>query len=136
MLQGGTPDGVRNLGWSGTAKTFLLLTGRYWAASSYGRVGRGLTPLTADLVADFSTVLGVPAGILAAPAGVAPTPATAEPERCVRDAAGLLRDARRLTAGQLPQVFDFAEAPVLQGPSSARCHKIPCTRGHSHPGRE
>ncbi|MEV6679279.1 hypothetical protein AB0N09_20870 [Streptomyces erythrochromogenes] len=107
----------RNLGWSATAKTFLLLTGRYWAASSYGRVGRGLTPLTPDLVADFSTVLGVPAGTLAAITGVAPLPVAVEPDPAVHGVAELVWDVRRLTADRFLQVLDLAErTPDGPGP--------------------
>ncbi len=54
--------GNRNLSWTGIARTFLCLTARYWAASTYGVVGSGRKVLTADLLTDFSTVLGVPVG--------------------------------------------------------------------------
>lgn len=43
----------RNLGRTATARTFFLVTGRYWAASAYGRVGSGTVALTAELLADF-----------------------------------------------------------------------------------
>lgn len=49
----------------GTARTFLHLTGRYWSASTYGMVGHGRKELTPDLLADFATVLGIPADDLA-----------------------------------------------------------------------
>ncbi|MFJ9545174.1 hypothetical protein [Streptomyces erythrochromogenes] len=100
----------RNLSWSATAKTFPLLTGRYWSAATYGGVGHGSEPLAPGLVADFSTVLGVPAGTLAALTGVEPLPAAVEPGDGVRGVAELVRDVRRLTAGRFRQVLDLAES--------------------------
>ncbi|MFF8260610.1 hypothetical protein [Streptomyces virginiae] len=60
-------------------------------------------------MADFSTVLGVPAGTPAALAGVAPPPAAAEPEPSVRGVAELVRDVRRLTDDRFGQVLGLAE---------------------------
>ncbi|NBM16182.1 hypothetical protein [Streptomyces sp. GC420] len=59
----------RNLDWTGAARTFLHLTGRYWSASTYGMVGHGHTGLTPGLLAGFTTVLGIPADDLAALTG-------------------------------------------------------------------
>ncbi|MGW6573342.1 hypothetical protein ACWGAN_14370 [Streptomyces sp. NPDC054945] len=60
----------RNLGWSAGAKVFLSLTGRYWSAATYGQVGHGRVDLTADLQADFATVLGMCATDLAVLTGI------------------------------------------------------------------
>ncbi|MFE9465137.1 hypothetical protein ACFYNW_15930 [Streptomyces virginiae] len=72
-------------------------------------MGRGSKPLTPELVADLSTVLGVPAGTPAALTGVAPPPAAAEPEPSVRGVAELVRDVRRLTDERFGQILDLAE---------------------------
>ncbi|WP_225095108.1 hypothetical protein [Streptomyces sp. CoH27] len=98
--------GNRNLGLTATAKTFALLTGRYWSPATYGVVARGGIEVTADLLADFAAVLGVPAPDLAvlcgAPAGEAPAPATGPGE--------LISDVRRLTADRMRQVIEAARA--------------------------
>ncbi|MCY0946521.1 hypothetical protein [Streptomyces antarcticus] len=98
----------RNLDWTGMAKTFLLLTGRYWSASTYGMVGAGRKALTADLVADFGTVLGVPAGDLAALTGTMLSEEPPSPEPAAVDMAELIWDLRRLTAGQVQRVSEAA----------------------------
>ncbi|MFF3252824.1 hypothetical protein ACFYWP_17845 [Actinacidiphila glaucinigra] len=102
----------RNLGWTATAKTFFLVTGRYWAASTYGRVGSGNVPLTAELLADFCQVLDVPCDDLAAMTGVALPGPDASPTANAATAgvAELIWDVRRLTGRQLVSVTDLAQA--------------------------
>lgn len=100
----------RNLGWTATARTFLVLTGRYWSAATYGGVGHGRKPLTPDLLADFAALLDVPAADLATLTGV-PLPATStSPNPALTGVSELIWDVRRLTASQLQQVVDTAEA--------------------------
>ncbi|WP_406472604.1 hypothetical protein [Streptomyces sp. NBC_01615] len=100
----------RNLGWMGTARTFVHLTGRYWSASTYGMVGHGRKELTPDLLADFATVLGIPADDLAVLAGI-DLPDGAPPQNpAAADVAKLMWDVRRLTAVQVQQVSDTVES--------------------------
>lgn len=71
-------------------------------------VGAGRKALTADLVADFATVLGIPAGDLAALTGTMPS---AEPHSPRPEAVGmaeLIWDLRRLTADQVQHVSEAA----------------------------
>ncbi|HVK19954.1 MAG TPA: hypothetical protein VM677_01190 [Actinokineospora sp.] len=100
----------RNLGWTQIAKMLLVVTGRYWAASTYGQVGRGVKQVTPDLLIDFSTLLNIPAADLAALTGVplehAPSPASP----AVEGVGGLIWDVRRLTSGQVQHVHEFAES--------------------------
>ncbi|MEV6055414.1 hypothetical protein [Streptomyces sp. NPDC052107] len=96
----------RNLGLGSVAKTFALLTGRYWSAATYGVLARGGKDVTADLLADFAAVLGVAAPDLAALTGAlaCEAPATAA-------AAGLgelIWDVRRLTTDQMRRTVDLA----------------------------
>ncbi|MFD9125061.1 hypothetical protein [Kitasatospora sp. NPDC059571] len=100
----------RNLGRTAAARTFLLLTGRYWSAATYGAVGRGRIPLTPDLVADFATVLGIPTGILAALTGIEPAGAAPAQDRATTYAAEIIWDARRLSADQLRRCTTVAQA--------------------------
>ncbi|WP_406449498.1 hypothetical protein OH768_02420 [Streptomyces sp. NBC_01622] len=100
--------GSRNLSWTGIAQTFLCLTGRYWAASTYGAVGNGRKELTPDLLADFATVLGIPADTLSVLTGVDLPDGTQPPAPAAADAAQLLWDVRRLTLDQVQQVDDVA----------------------------
>ncbi|MPY45413.1 hypothetical protein FNH04_37585 [Streptomyces phyllanthi] len=101
----------RNLAWTGTATTFLLVTGRYWSASTYGMVGHGRKQLTPDLLLDFSAVLGIPAADLAALTDVAlPDEPSAPKPTTTAGVAELIWDVRRLTADQLRQVGDIAES--------------------------
>ncbi|WP_405945662.1 hypothetical protein OG588_01425 [Streptomyces prunicolor] len=104
----------RNLSWGGTARTFLSLTGRYWAASTYGAVGHGRKELTSDLVADFSTVLDVPADTLSVLTGVDLPDVVLPPDPAAADVAELLWDVRRLTVEQVGQVGDTARS-MLHG---------------------
>lgn len=104
----------RNLRWVPTAHTFMLVTGRYWAASTYGQVGAGRKPLTPDLLADYAALLDVPAADLSVLTEV-PLPTDAAPLRYdITGIAELLWELRRLTASQVQQVGDTAEA--LLGP--------------------
>jgi hypothetical protein len=100
--------GHRNLSWSGIARTFLCLTGRYWAASTYGVVGSGRKELTPDLLTDFATVLGILAGTLSVLTGIDLPDGTPPPDPAAADAALLLWDVRRLTVDQVQQVDDMA----------------------------
>ncbi|MET9879925.1 hypothetical protein ABZZ36_35735 [Actinacidiphila glaucinigra] len=102
----------RNLGWTATAKTFFLVTGRYWSAATYGCVARGTVELTAGLLADFCEVLDVPSDDLAAVTGVALSGPDASPTANAGTAgvAELIWDVRRLTERRLLAVTDLAEA--------------------------
>ncbi|MFI6405970.1 hypothetical protein [Streptomyces sp. NPDC050548] len=102
--------GNRNLNWSGTAKTFLCLTGRYWSAATYGMVGHGLKELTPDLLVDFGTVLGVPVDTLSVLTGIDVPDGTPPQKPASADVAELIWDVRRLTADQVRQVGDAARA--------------------------
>jgi hypothetical protein len=97
----------RNLSWTAVAKTFLAVTGRYWSATTYGGVGRGTTPVTADLLVDFCAVLDVPSEDLAAVTGVAlpDAPSAAKP---IVGVAELIWDVRRLTFRQLQEATGLA----------------------------
>ncbi|MER5183132.1 hypothetical protein ABT009_33075 [Streptomyces sp. NPDC002896] len=106
----------RNLGWTGIAQTFLLVTGRYWSASTYGMVGHGRTPLTPELLVDFSTVLGIPANDLVALTGVALSGGPPAPEPVAAGVAELIWDVRRLTAHQLRRASAVAESMWQQLP--------------------
>lgn len=100
----------RNLSWTATAMTFLVLTGRYWSAATYGAVGRGRVQLTPELLADFSRVLDVPGGDLVALTGVA-LPDTAEvPDPAADGMAELIWNLRRLTPDQIQQASDVAKS--------------------------
>jgi hypothetical protein len=102
--------GNRNLDRMGTARTFVHLTGRYWSAATYGVVGHGRKELTPDLLADFATVLGVPADDLAALTGIGLPAATPPQNPATADVARLVWDLRRLTAAQVHQVHETAES--------------------------
>ncbi|MGH1553391.1 hypothetical protein ACRAWF_19865 [Streptomyces sp. L7] len=102
--------GNRNLSWSGIARTFVCLTGRYWAASTYGAVGNGRKELTPDLLTDFATVLGIPADTLSVLTGVDAPDGTPQPNPATVDVAQLLWDVRRLTEDQVQQISDAARA--------------------------
>ncbi|WP_405867097.1 hypothetical protein OG407_46435 [Streptomyces sp. NBC_01515] len=102
--------GNRNLSWTGTARTFLCLTGRYWAASTYAGVGNGRKELTPDLLVDFATVLDVPAETLSVVTGVGLPDDDPPRNPAAADAAELLWDVRRLTDDQVRQVGDAARA--------------------------
>jgi hypothetical protein len=106
--------GNRNLSRAGTARTFLCLTGRYWAASTYAGVGNGRKELTPDLLVDFATVLGVPADVLSVLTGVDLPDGTLPRNPTAVDAAELLWHVRRLTDDQVRQVGDTAQA-MLRG---------------------
>ncbi|MEV6400918.1 hypothetical protein AB0M39_40105 [Streptomyces sp. NPDC051907] len=101
---------TRNLSWSALAKTFYWVTGRYWAAATYGGVGRGTTPLTPELLADFSAVLDIPAADLTLLTGVALPDESSATESAVAGLAELIWDVRHLTESQLLQAIDVAES--------------------------
>ena len=100
----------RNLGWVGTARTFLYLTGRYWSASTYGMVGHGRKELTPDLLVDFATVLGIPADTLSVLTGIDLPDGIPPRNPAVVDVAELMWEVRRLTVDQVGQVGDAARA--------------------------
>ncbi|MFE7834901.1 hypothetical protein ACFU53_02150 [Streptomyces sp. NPDC057474] len=106
----------RNLGWSAAAHVFLVVTGRYWSAATYGQVGRGGKPLTPDLLADYAALLDVPAADLAALTEVPLPTASPTPRRDVTGIAELIRELRRLTTSRLQQVGDTAEPMRRQLP--------------------
>ncbi|MFF7360912.1 hypothetical protein [Streptomyces sp. NPDC008125] len=97
------------VGWTAAARTFLVATGRYWSPATYGGIGRGTVPLTGELLADFCTVLDVPAADLAALTGLMPAE---PPSPCPTPygVSGMVWDVRRLTAHQLERATGFAES--------------------------
>ncbi|MFI9813688.1 hypothetical protein [Saccharothrix variisporea] len=99
----------RNLDRTALAKTFLVVTGRYWSAATYGGVGRGTTPVTPDLLADFCAVLDVPSDDLVSVTGVALPPSGP----AAAGVAELIWDVRRLTESQVREVGAVAES--MQG---------------------
>ncbi|MGW0859578.1 helix-turn-helix domain-containing protein [Streptomyces sp. NPDC002690] len=99
----------RNLGWTATAQTFLVATGRYWSAATYGGVGRGTVPLTPELLADFGVVLDVSVEDLAALTGITPA-APRSAGRRPGGVAGLIWGVRRLTEAQLDRIVEHAES--------------------------
>ncbi|MFF7678433.1 hypothetical protein [Actinacidiphila glaucinigra] len=102
----------RNLGWTATAQTFRLVTGRYLSAATYGHVGSGTVALTGELLADSCQVLDVPCDGLAAVTGVVLPGPDASPTANAATAgvAELIWDVRRLTGRQLVSVTDLAQA--------------------------
>ncbi|MGV9316831.1 hypothetical protein ACWDR0_32335 [Streptomyces sp. NPDC003691] len=101
---------LRNLGWSSAAKVMYLMSGVYVSAATIGAIGRGVKDLDAELLAGFSTVLGIPVEILSGLTGVpgmAPGGGLSEESA---DAATLLWGVRDLAAGQVRDVSRLAEA--------------------------
>ncbi|MEV7684027.1 hypothetical protein AB0O64_36655 [Streptomyces sp. NPDC088341] len=103
----------RNLGWTAMAKTFLVVTNRYWSAATYGGVGRGTIPLTADLLADFCAVLDVPSDDLAALTGIALPAVSSHAKPSVAGVAELIWDVRDLTERRLQEIGDLAGSMEL-----------------------
>ncbi|WP_223874580.1 XRE family transcriptional regulator [Salinispora fenicalii] len=97
----------RNLDLLGTAKCLAVLTPHYLAASTIGRIGRGDTELTTDLLASFAALLAISAEDLAALTDLGP-PGTTRASLAARDVAALIWEARRLTASQVEDVVSEA----------------------------
>jgi hypothetical protein len=95
----------RNMNYSAVAAAvYVVTTGRrYWAASTYGRIGHGLAELMPDLLGDLSALLDVPAADLATLTGITPDPAPA-------DVGDLVWDVRRLTHDQIEHITESAKA--------------------------
>ena len=102
--------GNRNLNLIGVAKALGLVTGGrlYFAQSTIAMIGHGRKELTPDLLTGFAALLDVPAEDLFTLAGIdlpgeleAPGPAAVELAR-------LIWELRRLSAGQVRQVRDWA----------------------------
>ncbi|MFD4636690.1 hypothetical protein ACFWN2_05205 [Lentzea sp. NPDC058436] len=89
----------RNMNLVAVAQSVFAVTGgrRYWAASTYGRVGGGQKDLTPDLLADLAALLDLTDDHLEALTGIRPGPRPA-------DVVGLVWDLRRLTRGQIERV--------------------------------
>ncbi|MDX8055383.1 hypothetical protein SK571_38925 [Lentzea sp. BCCO 10_0798] len=89
----------RNMNYPAVAKSVHVVTTgrRYWAASTYGRIGHGLKELTSDLLGDLS------ASDLATLTGITPDPAPA-------DVGDLVWDVRRLTRDQIEHITESAKA--------------------------
>jgi transcriptional regulator with XRE-family HTH domain len=100
----------RNLSWSHIAKTFGLLTRRYWSASTYGRVGLGRKELTPDLLLDLSTLLNIPADDLAVLTDITLLDTPSTQTAAAAGIAELIWDVRRLTADQVQHVSDTAKS--------------------------
>jgi hypothetical protein len=101
---------LRNLGWSSAAKVMYLMSGVYLSAATIGAVGRGVKELDGELLDGFAAVLGVPVAVLASSTGVHQTAASRRPAAEIVDTAALLWDVRHLTAGQVRQVSQLADA--------------------------
>lgn len=91
----------RNMNPSAVAKSVYMVTSgrRYWAASTYARIGHGLTELTPDVLGDFSALLDIPAADLTTLTGMTPDPAPA-------DVGELVWEVRRLTVHQVKRVAE------------------------------
>jgi hypothetical protein len=100
----------RNLGWTAVAKTFLAVTGRYWSAATYGGVGRGTTPVTAELLADFCAVLDMPSEDLVEVSGVALPNVPSKAMPTIAGVAELIWDVRRLTHTQVEEARNLVES--------------------------
>lgn len=100
----------RNLNWAAVAKTFLAITGRYWSPATYGQIGRGLIPVSGDIVADFCAVLDVPSEDLMASIGLALSDEPATVRANVAGLAELIWDVRYLAYRQIVEVRDFAKS--------------------------
>ncbi|SEG56201.1 hypothetical protein SAMN04489712_106293 [Thermomonospora echinospora] len=100
----------RSLAWTGSAMVLLCLTGRYLAGATIGAVGGGRKELTPDLLADFATVLGIPADDMAALTGIELPDVAPRQNPVAADVAELIWDVRRLTADQVEQVRTTAES--------------------------
>lgn len=100
----------RNLNWTSTAKVLYCLTGLGLSSVTIGQIGRGRKELSPDLIARLATVLGIPAGDLAAVTGIDLPEQPPQAHPAAAELAGLIWDVRRLTAGQVQQVREEAEA--------------------------
>ncbi|WCD91016.1 hypothetical protein KPP03845_107445 [Streptomyces xanthophaeus] len=101
--------GNRNLNWTASAKTLYHLTGRLLAAATIGAIGHGRKEVTPDLLADFATLLGVPAHDLAALTGIEPLDQTPPQNPAAANVAELIWDIRHLTADQVQHISDKAK---------------------------
>lgn len=101
---------LRNLGWSSAAQVMYLMSGVYVSAATIGAVGRGVRELDAELLTGFAAVLGVPVAVLASLTGMRQSVASRRLSAEVVDTAALLWDVRHLTAGQVRQVSQLANA--------------------------
>ncbi|SDH79420.1 hypothetical protein SAMN05421869_103266 [Nonomuraea jiangxiensis] len=100
----------RNLKWVNTAKCLLCLTGLGLAGSTIGQIGRGVKPLSPDLLARLATVLGIPADDLAAVTGISLPDNPPPTHPAATELAGLIWDVRRLTSDQVRCLRDDAES--------------------------
>ncbi|MFJ8663534.1 hypothetical protein [Streptomyces sp. NPDC093795] len=103
--------GNRNLNWTASAKTLYHLTGRLHAAATIGAIGHGRKEVTPGLLADFATLLGIPAHDLAALTGIDPPDQTPSQNPAAADVAELIWDIRSLTAAQVQHINDTAKNP-------------------------
>ncbi|MFJ6252358.1 MULTISPECIES: hypothetical protein [unclassified Streptomyces] len=101
--------GNRNLNWTASAKTLYHLTGRLLAAATIGAIGHGRKEVTPGLLADFATLLGVPAHDLAALTSIDPPDQTPSHNPAAADVAELIWDIRSLTTAQVQRINDTAK---------------------------
>ncbi|MGW6928576.1 hypothetical protein ACWGE0_00845 [Lentzea sp. NPDC054927] len=96
----------RNLSLVDVAKSVFAVTRgrRYWAASTYGRIGSGLKEVTPDLLGDLAPLLNIGFDDLAELTGVTPEE-TPDPE--IGD---LVWELRRLTGDQAEHVRQLVAA--------------------------
>lgn len=98
----------RTLNWTSSAKVLSRLGGVHLAASSIGALGRGRKELTPDLMAPFSSVLGIRTDILAILLSVE-LPDSTVPLTPQVDVSELIWDVRRLVGDQVRRIIEEAE---------------------------
>ena len=97
----------RNLNWTGSAKTLLVLTGLSLSSATIGAVGHGKKEITSELLAGFAVVLGISPGDFGAMFGV--EIASYSEDADMEDVARLVWDVRRLTADQIRTICSEAK---------------------------
>jgi hypothetical protein len=101
----------RNMSHMESVRVLFLMTGIGLSRSTLGMVGDGRKELSPELLADFATVLGIPAEDLAALTDIElPAGSPAPPHPATTGVAELLWDVRRLTTEQLQEIHERAES--------------------------
>ncbi|WP_335981021.1 hypothetical protein [Streptomyces sp. CA2R106] len=104
----------RGLGWSATAQTLAVTTGRYWSAATYGGMGHGRVSLSSELLGDFSALLDISEEDLTAVTGTAFPVFTAERKADLQRVGDLIWQVRCLSASQLGQARARADAMAVK----------------------
>lgn len=100
----------RGLGWSATAQTLGVTTGRYWSAATYGGVGHGRVALSSELLGDFSALLDISEEDLTAVTGTGFPFFATERKTASQRVGDLVWQERCLSGSQLGQARAWAEA--------------------------